>query len=191
MNVTRKEQRIIQRALNAWQASGELTPSDSQRLAHTLRVSPFDWRRLSRYAFWTALACVLIALGSLFADSELVAWLRAVVRRASGRASPVLEYQGLAMNPSAHTATFNGESLEFTAKEFQLLVLLMDHRNQVLSRQQIEEKLYGWNQEVASNAVEVHIHHVRKKLGSQCIRTLRGVGYQLGQLGQTAEESPA
>ena len=95
------------------------------------------------------------------------------------------------MNPSAHTATFNGESLEFTAKEFQLLVLLMDHRNQVLSRQQIEEKLYGWNQEVASNAVEVHIHHVRKKLGSQCIRTLRGVGYQLGQLGQTAEESPA
>lgn len=75
MNVTRKEQRIIQRALNAWQASGELTPSDSQRLAQTMRVSPFDWRRLSRYAFWTALACVLISLGSLFADSELVAWL--------------------------------------------------------------------------------------------------------------------
>lgn len=75
MNVTRKEQRIIQRALNAWQVSGELTPADSQRLAQTLRVSPFDWRRLSRYAFWTALACVLIALGSLFADSELVAWL--------------------------------------------------------------------------------------------------------------------
>lgn len=75
MNVTRKEQRIIQRALNAWQASGELTPSDSQRLAQTMRVSPFDWRRLSRYAFWIALACVLISLGSLFADSELVAWL--------------------------------------------------------------------------------------------------------------------
>ncbi|EKP0842675.1 TPA: hypothetical protein MDX62_002933 [Klebsiella pneumoniae] len=75
MNVTRKEQRIIQRALKAWQASGELTPSDSQRLAQTMRVSPFDWRRLSRYAFWTALACVLISLGSLFADSELVAWL--------------------------------------------------------------------------------------------------------------------
>lgn len=75
MNVTRKEQRIIQRALNAWQASGELTPSDSQRLAQTMRVSPFDWRHLSRYAFWIALACVLISLGSLFADSELVAWL--------------------------------------------------------------------------------------------------------------------
>ena len=73
MNVTRKEQRIIQRALNAWQASGELTPADSQRLAHTLRVSPFDWRRLSRYAFWTALACVIIAIGSLFSDSELMA----------------------------------------------------------------------------------------------------------------------
>lgn len=63
MNVTRKEQRIIQRALNARQASGELTPSDSQRLAQTMRVSPFDWRRLSRYAFWTALACVLISTG--------------------------------------------------------------------------------------------------------------------------------
>lgn len=62
MNVTRKEQRIIQRALNARRASGELTPSDSQRLAQTMRVSPFDWRRLrSRYAFWTALACVLIS----------------------------------------------------------------------------------------------------------------------------------
>ncbi len=72
MNVTRKEQRIIQRALNAWQASGELTPSDSQRLAQTMRVSPFDWRRLSRYAFWTALACVLISLGSLGNDSNLL-----------------------------------------------------------------------------------------------------------------------
>ncbi|PLL84677.1 DUF2157 domain-containing protein, partial [Klebsiella quasipneumoniae] len=83
MNVTRKEQRIIQRALNAWQASGELTPADSQRLAQTLRVSPFDWRRLSRYAFWTALACVLIALGSLFADNELVAWLLSLFSRSA------------------------------------------------------------------------------------------------------------
>jgi hypothetical protein len=66
MNVTRKEQRIIQRALNAWQASGELTPAATWLDAARL---PFDWRRLSRYAFWTALACVLIALGSLFADS--------------------------------------------------------------------------------------------------------------------------
>ena len=64
MNITRKEQRIIQRALKAWQASGDLAPEDSQRLAQTLRVSPFDWQRLSRYAFWTALACVLVALSA-------------------------------------------------------------------------------------------------------------------------------
>ena len=75
MNITRKEQRIIQRTLDAWQNSGELTPEDSQRLAQTLHVSPFDWQRLSRYAFWIALACVLVALGSLFADSDLIEYL--------------------------------------------------------------------------------------------------------------------
>jgi hypothetical protein len=75
MNVTRKQQRVIQRALDEWQAAGALSHAESQRLAATLRVSAFDWQRLSRYAFWTALACLLIALGSLFADSELIAWL--------------------------------------------------------------------------------------------------------------------
>ena len=75
MNVTRKQQRVIQQALDEWQAAGELSHAESQRLAGTLRVSTFDWQRLSRYAFWTALACLLIALGSLFADSELIAWL--------------------------------------------------------------------------------------------------------------------
>lgn len=73
MNVTRKQQRVIQRALDEWQAAGALSHAESQRLAATLRVSAFDWQRLSRYAFWTALACLLIALGSLFADSELIA----------------------------------------------------------------------------------------------------------------------
>ena len=75
MNVTRKQQRVIQQALDEWQAAGELSHAESQRLAGTLRVSTFDWQRLSRYAFWTALACLLIALGSMLADSELIAWL--------------------------------------------------------------------------------------------------------------------
>lgn len=83
MNITRKEQRIIQRALKAWQASGDLAPEDSQRLAQTLRVSPFDWQRLSRYAFWTALACVLVALGSLFADSALIELLLSLFSRSA------------------------------------------------------------------------------------------------------------
>lgn len=75
MNVTRKQQRIIQRALEEWQNAGELTREDRLRLAETLHVSAFDWQRLSRYAFWTALACLLVALGSLFADSDAIAWL--------------------------------------------------------------------------------------------------------------------
>lgn len=75
MNVTRKQQRVIQRALDEWQAAGALSHAENQRLAATLRVSAFDWQRLSRYAFWTALACLLIALGSVLADSELIAWL--------------------------------------------------------------------------------------------------------------------
>lgn len=83
MNITRKEQRIIQRALKSWQASGDLAPEDSQRLAQTLRVSPFDWQRLSRYAFWTALACVLVALGSLFADSALIELLLSLFSRSA------------------------------------------------------------------------------------------------------------
>lgn len=115
-----------------------------------------------------------------FALGELVARLRAVVRRTHGRASPTLEYAGLSLDPGAHKACYQGQDIELTGKEFQLLELFLDNRNKVLSRQQIEEKLYGWNQEVASNAVEVHIHHLRKKLGAQFIRTHRGVGYQLG-----------
>lgn len=73
MNVTRKQQRILQRAIEQWQQEGVLNSSDGQRLSASLSVRTFDWQRLSRYAFWTAIACVLIALGSLFADAELVA----------------------------------------------------------------------------------------------------------------------
>ena len=73
MNVTRKQQRILQRAIEQWQQEGVLNSSDGQRLSASLSVRTFDWQRLSRYAFWTAIACVLIALGSLFADAELIA----------------------------------------------------------------------------------------------------------------------
>ena len=86
----------------------------------------------------------------------------------------------ITLNSSTRIVTVRGENKLLPNKEFQLLELFLDNRNKVLSRQQIEEKLYGWNQEVASNAVEVHIHHLRKKLGAQFIRTHRGVGYQLG-----------
>ncbi|XXD10785.1 DUF2157 domain-containing protein [Klebsiella sp. R445] len=89
MNVTRKQHRVIARALDEWQAAGTLSEAEHQRLAGSLQVTPFDWQRLSRYAFWTALACLLIALGSLFADNELLAWL-AVMFRDSALARIVL-----------------------------------------------------------------------------------------------------
>lgn len=115
-----------------------------------------------------------------FALGELVARVRALIRRAHGRSTPLLSYGEVTLDPSARKATLRGEPLELTAREFQLLELFLDNRNRVLPRALLEEKLYGWTQELDSNALEVHIHHLRKKLGSQFIRTLRGIGYQLG-----------
>lgn len=116
-----------------------------------------------------------------FALGELVARLRALIRRSHGRASPVLEHGDVILDPQAHSVSRNGEEIELTAREFQLLELFMENRGRVLPRALLEEKLYGWTQELDSNALEVHIHHLRKKLGSSFIRTLRGVGYQLGE----------
>lgn len=81
----------------------------------------------------------------------------------------------------ARAATLDGAPLELTARELALLELLLSHKGRVLPRELIEDKLYGWGQELESNAVEVHVHHLRKKLGSAFIRTLRGVGYTLGE----------
>ena len=90
------------------------------------------------------------------------------------------------LDPQAHTVTRNGDEIDLTAREFQLLELFMENRGRVLPRALLEEKLYGWTQELDSNALEVHIHHLRKKLGSGFIRTLRGVGYQLGEVDATS-----
>ncbi|VEB40833.1 Transcriptional regulatory protein BasR [Chromobacterium violaceum] len=81
----------------------------------------------------------------------------------------------------ARTATLDGAPLELTARELALLELLLSSKGRVLSRERIEEKLYGWGQELESNALEVHVHHLRKKLGAGFIRTLRGIGYTLGE----------
>ena len=121
-----------------------------------------------------------------FALGELVARLRALIRRSHGRANPVLEHGDVVLDPQAHTVTRNGDEIDLTAREFQLLELFMENRGRVLPRALLEEKLYGWTQELDSNALEVHIHHLRKKLGSGFIRTLRGVGYQLGEVDATS-----
>jgi DNA-binding response OmpR family regulator len=108
---------------------------------------------------------------------ELLARLRALLRRHSGRASPELRHGDLVVDPAAHTVTLAGAPVEISPREFAVLQLLLENRGKVLSRSRLEEGLYSWQSEVESNAVEVYIHHLRKKLGQGLIRTVRGVGY--------------
>lgn len=108
---------------------------------------------------------------------ELAARLRALVRRAAGRAAPVLEVGPLRLDPAAHAVTFRGASVELSVREFALLHELARVAGRVLSKDQIAERVYGWGEEVESNAVEVHVHHLRRKLAPEVIATVRGVGY--------------
>ena len=108
---------------------------------------------------------------------ELEARLRALLRRAAGRASPVIRVHDIELDPAARTVRRAGQPVEMSPREFSVLLVLLDARGRVLSRQQIEERLYNWQSGVESNAIEVHIHHLRKKLGSERIQTMRGVGY--------------
>ncbi|MGH8133879.1 MAG: response regulator [Steroidobacteraceae bacterium] len=110
---------------------------------------------------------------------ELAARIRALLRRKSGRTDPVLEHLGVVLDPAAHRVTRDGEEVALTPREFALLGLLMERPGTILSRAQLEERLYGWGEEVESNAIEVHIHGLRRKLGAQFILTVRGVGYRV------------
>ncbi|MBI3144719.1 MAG: response regulator [Pseudogulbenkiania sp.] len=116
-----------------------------------------------------------------FALAEVAARLRALIRRRHGQSGPLFSHGGVSFDPVARRATLSGEPLELTARELSLLELLLASKGRVLPRELIEEKLYGWGQELDSNAVEVHVHHLRKKLGSAFIKTVRGVGYTLGE----------
>jgi two-component system response regulator QseB len=110
---------------------------------------------------------------------ELLARVRALLRRAAGRADPVLAHGRVKIDPAAHTAWLDDAPLALSAREFALLHALLERPGSVLSRAQLEERLYGWNDSVGSNAVEVHIHHLRRKLGDGVVRNVRGVGYTL------------
>jgi len=111
---------------------------------------------------------------------ELTARVRALIRRAAGRAEPLIERGPLVINPATREITWRGEPVSLSAREYALLAALAERPGLVLSRAQLEEKLWGWNEAVGSNAVEVHIHNVRKKLGDDVIRNVRGLGYMLG-----------
>jgi two-component system OmpR family response regulator/two-component system response regulator QseB len=109
--------------------------------------------------------------------AELAARLRALIRRASGEAGPALRRGALELDPAERRVVFRGHAVELSAREFALLHALMLNAGRVLSREQLEERLYPWGREIESNAVEVHIHHLRRKLAPDVVRTVRGVGY--------------
>ncbi|HXZ55133.1 MAG TPA: response regulator [Burkholderiales bacterium] len=110
---------------------------------------------------------------------ELAARMRAVLRRDAGRAEPLVSHGALSLNPATHEVSHHGNPVPVSAREFALLQALLQRPGAALSRAQLEERLYGWGEEVASNAVEVHIHNLRKKLGDNVIRTVRGIGYAI------------
>ena len=110
---------------------------------------------------------------------ELLARIRALLRRAAGRAEPVYEYKGIAINPATREVTVDGQPVVLSGREWAVLEPLLARPGLVLSRAQIEEKLYGWKDEISSNAVEVYIHGLRKKLGAELIQNVRGVGYMV------------
>ena len=112
-----------------------------------------------------------------FDMGELAARLRALIRRASGKAAPALTVSGVELDAAAHQVHYQQQLIDLPAKEFAVLHALMLSAGRVLSRTQIEEQLYAWGEEVESNAVEVHIHHLRRKLFPEFIETIRGVGY--------------
>lgn len=108
---------------------------------------------------------------------ELTARLRALLRRAGGQPAPVLAAAGITLDPSTRHVACGGREVELSAKEYALLHALMQQPGRALSRAQLEQHLYAWGDEIGSNTVEVYIHHLRRKLGADAIRTLRGVGY--------------
>ena len=108
---------------------------------------------------------------------ELLARIRALLRRAAGRAEPVYEHKGVCINPATREATVHGVPVVLSAREWAVLEPLIARPGMVLSRQQLEDKLYGWGDEVSSNAVEVYVHGLRKKLGAEVLLNVRGVGY--------------
>ncbi len=120
-------------------------------------------------------------LAKPFEPAELFARLRVISRRVTQTQSSVLACDGVEMDLAAHKVSVDGAVLDLPRKEYMLLKALMENQGRVQSKQQLENKLYQWGEELGSNAIEVHIHHLRKKLPQDFIRTLRGIGYLVGQ----------
>jgi two-component system, OmpR family, response regulator len=117
-----------------------------------------------------------------FDIDELLARVRSVLRRAAGRGDPVIRHGELCLDPVTHTVERNGTPVALSAHEYSVLEALLQRPGAVLSRTQLEDRIYGWDDPIGSNAIEVYIHALRRKLGSETIRTLRGVGYFVPKL---------
>jgi DNA-binding response OmpR family regulator len=110
---------------------------------------------------------------------ELIARVRALLRRHAGGGSPLLECGGLVLDPVRKEVRLKGDLVHLSAREFALLEVLLQRPGAVLSREQLEDSVYGWTEEIGSNAIEVHLHNLRRKLGPETIRNVRGVGYKV------------
>ena len=121
-------------------------------------------------------------LGKPFDLDELSARIRAVARRAVGRAAACLDHGGIRLDPAGLVVTLDGVPVPVSRREFMVLAALMERPNVLRSKAELEERLYGWQEEVESNAVEVHVHNLRAKIGRQAIETVRGVGYRMRAL---------
>lgn len=117
---------------------------------------------------------------------ELAARLRAVTRRSAGMPEPVWTHGDLLYQPASRQASWQGRAIELTSREAALLEVLLTHPNRVLTREFIREKLYDWSEDLESNSLEVHIHHLRRKIHPKIVRTMRGSGYALGIVGDGA-----
>ncbi|MBY0250020.1 MAG: response regulator [Methylobacterium organophilum] len=121
-------------------------------------------------------------LSKPFDLDELSARIRAVVRRASGRAAASLEHGGIRLDPGTLTVTVDGATVTLSRREFMVLAALMERPSVLRSKSELEDQLYGWQEEIESNAVEVHIHNLRAKIGKHAIETVRGLGYRMRAL---------
>lgn len=120
-------------------------------------------------------------LGKPFALMEVQARLNAIIRRQNGQTKPLINYKNVIFDPQTRKVVLDGQNIVLAPKELALLELLLLNKNRVLSKETIENKIYSWEEEVSSNSVEVHIHHLRKKLGKEIVKTINKIGYILGE----------
>ena len=127
-------------------------------------------------------------LGKPFDLHELLARVRALLRRSAGFAAPLLTCGGLELDPATLSVRWQGRNVDLSRREFALLRVLMESPGRTISRESAQQRLFGWDEDVASNALDVHVHHLRRKLPAELIRTVRGVGYALDEATARGDE---